>query len=164
MPSFKEIQDEIANILDIPTDQMDDEQKAAWDSYANELGRQEASKVDGYGQFRRLQAARADALKAEADRLTSRARSIRNNLDWLDSQCLYAMRQHGLKKVSGDIYSISLRANEVVKITDASVLPPEYVRTKTSVEPDKIAIKEALKQGQEVPGAMMDKSYSIRIA
>jgi len=164
MPTFREIQDEIRNIMDVPTDQMDEDQKAAWDAYADELGCQEQDKVDGYGQFRVLEKARAEALAAEGKRLLARSKSILNNLDYLDGRYLGAMQEHGLKKVNGQVYSISVRATDVVEVTDEDALPEEFRRTTVTVAPDKVAIKDALKQGFSIPGAQLAKSYSLRVA
>ena len=163
MATFADIQQEIANILDVDPNEMTEDQKAAWDAYAAELGNQEAEKVDGFGQFRTLQNARADALEAEGKRLIARSRSIRNNLGYLDNRYMTTMQAHGMKKISGDLYSISLRASDVVNVTDMDVLPAEFLRVKTVVDPDKVRIKDALKQGQEVPGAELKKSYSLRV-
>lgn len=164
MPSFSTIEAEISNILDVSPDDMDEEQKALWSAYAAELGNQEADKVDRYGQFRNLESARADALEAEGKRLIARSRSIRNNLGYLDSRYVVTMRKHRLKKISGELYAISLRATDIVNVTDMNVLPAEYIRVKTTTEPDKLAIKDALKQGIEIPGAMLEKSFSLRIS
>lgn len=48
------------------------------------------------------------------------------------------------------------RGQPAVTITDEAALPSQFIRTKT--EPDKTAIKEALKGGQVVPGAELSNS------
>ena len=163
MPSFSSIEQEISNMLDIPDEQLSDEQKAALDAYLNELGSQEASKIDNFALFVRLESARAEALRAEAQRLSSRARTAENRIAHLKMQYMQAITQAGLQGVKGNVYRLSIRGTDVVKITDDAVLPSEYVRTKTTVEPDKTAIREALKSGQEVPGAALVKSFSLQV-
>ncbi|MDR2541688.1 MAG: siphovirus Gp157 family protein [Candidatus Peribacteria bacterium] len=39
----------------------------------------------------------------------------------------------------------------MTKITDEGLLPAEYVKVKETRAPDKVAIKEAIKSGTDVP-------------
>jgi hypothetical protein len=67
---------------------------------------------------------------------------------------MFALQELGLKKLDAPDMSVSLRDGPPgVEITDASILPDRYVRIK--VEPDKAAIREALKDGEEIPGACL---------
>lgn len=162
--TFSEIQEEIANIMEIPEDQFDEAQKAAWIEYCEELGSQEAEKVDGFGQFKRLELAHAEALEAEGKRLIAKAKARRNNIDRLDAYYLNVMQKQGLKKVKGNIYSISVRASEYVNVSDLTAIPREYCTVVTNISPNKMAIKAALKDGQEIPGASLGKNFSLQIA
>lgn len=164
MPSFAEIQHEISNILDIAEDQLDEEQREQWQLYFDELATQESSKVDSYGQFKRLEKARAEALKAEAKRLSAKADAILRNLDRTDDYFLHVMMNQGLKRVRGDKYSISIRNSDIVEILDMDAIPEDYLKVTTNVSPDKIAIKAALKEGREIPGTTLAKSSSLIVA
>lgn len=164
MPTFTDILDEISNMLDIPDEELTEEQRATMDAYLDELASQEASKVDAFGQFVRLESARAEALKAEAARLSARAKAAQNRIDFLRMRYLQAMQGAGLQKVRGDVYTMSIRAADVVQITNTVILPEQYVTEKTEIVPNKIAIRDALKQGREIPGAQLAKSYSLRVA
>lgn len=60
--------------------------------------------------------------------------------------------------------SISTRAPALM-ISDATQLPAEFTVTKTETRPDREKIKEALKAGQEVPGAYLtngSETLSVR--
>ena len=164
MPTFTDILNEISNMLDIPDEELTEEQRATMDAYLDELASQEASKVDAFGQFVRLESARAEALKAEAARLSARAKAAQNRIDFLRMRYLQAMQGAGLQKVRGDVYTMSIRAADVVQITNTVILPEQYVTEKTEIVPNKIAIRDALKQGREIPGAQLAKSYSLRVA
>ncbi len=48
MPTFAEIQEEIRNMLDIPDEELDEDQNAAMDEYLNELAKQESEKIDSF--------------------------------------------------------------------------------------------------------------------
>ena len=151
-------------MLDIPDEQLSDEQKAALDAYLDELGSQEASKVDNFALFVRLESARAEALRAEAQRLASRARTAENRIAYLKMRYMQAIEQAGLKGVKGSVYRLSIRATDIVNVTNQDALPEQYVRVKTTVEPDKVALKAALKEGQVIPGAALVQTYSLQVA
>lgn len=164
MPTFIEIQEEIANMLDIPDDQLDDEHKRLMDAYLNELAEQEAGKIDGFAQFIRVQSAHAEACKNEGRRLLERAKSAERRLQSLKNHYTGEMLKRGLKKISGSVYSISLRKSQTVEATDdLSILPEPYLRKKEIIEPDKETIREALKDGLEVPGCKLVEKYSLQI-
>lgn len=165
--SFADIQYEIANMLDIPDDELTDEQKRLMEDYLNELGQQEASKIDAFSGFIRQQSAIAEAMKEESQHLANKARAIQNKIDALKNHYLVIMRSYGLKKVSGDIYSIGVRENTRVEVKDIEALKamdnPLYLKTEVTYKPDKGTIKEALKGGLDIPGCSLEKSYSLNI-
>lgn len=164
MPTFANIQEEIRNILDIPDEELTDEQKTLVEDYLNELGQQEASKVDGFAQFILLEAARAKAMKDEARRLTSRAKTAENRIAYLKSRYLDIMSGNGLKKVQGDAYTLSVRESKAVVVpADLSGLDEIFLRRKEMVEADKAVIKEALANGQSIPGCELRTNYSLQI-
>lgn len=166
-PSFDHIQQEIANMLDVPDDELSEDQKRLMDLYLDELGQQEASKVDAFSGFIRKQAAIAEAMKEESQHLANKARAIQNKIDSMKRHYLAVMQQHGLKKISGEIYSIGVRENTRVEVKDLEALKamdnPLYLKTEITYKPDKGTIKEALKDGLEIPGCSLEKSYSLNI-
>lgn len=164
MPNFADIQTEIAAMLDIPDEELTDEQRRAMEEYLSELGEAEAAKVDGFAQFIRLETAGAEAMKEESKRLAAKAKTRENRIAYLKSRYMGAMQEHGLKKISGNAYTLSLRASESVAVTAmVDNLPPEYVREKVSREPDKLAIRDDLKAGKSIPGCELTKIYSLQI-
>ena len=78
MPTFNEIQQELAGMLSIPDEELTSEQREAMDAYIDELAKLEADKVDGFGQFLKIQSALAEACKEESRRLAAR-RGQRNH-------------------------------------------------------------------------------------
>ena len=59
--------------------------------------------------------------------------------------------------------AVSYRKTQAVNIVDESLLPKEYLRFKTTSAPDKTAIKDAIKAGKDVPGAMLEERQSMTI-
>ena len=173
LPSFEAIQSEIQNILETydNTDndldeysmQLNEEQQAELDAYLEMLGTQESEKVDGFAQFIKMSEAQQSALKAEADRLLKRARSIENTRNFLKSRYLEVMERHGLKKVSGSSYTLSRRATKCVQILEEDVIPEELWRVKTTREPAKQDIMALLKSGKDVPGCQLAESVSLQV-
>ena len=98
MPTFAEIQEEIASMLDIPDEQLDEEQKQIMDSYLNELAAQEAGKIDGFSQFIRLQSEHVEACKNESKRLLERAKTAERRIQSLKNYYTGEMLRRGLKK------------------------------------------------------------------
>lgn len=109
-------------------------------------------------------AAVEDRLSAEIWSLTQRKKSIIRSMDKLH---LLACREMDPgSKWTNDVHTIASRKNIVVSDDiDMSVLPEKYVRVKTTREPDKIAIKEALTSGEEIsiPGAKLLHRYTVTI-
>lgn len=164
MPSFDAIQQEIAGMLSVPDEELTDEQQAMMNAYLDELGQQEAAKVDAFGQFLRIQSATAEACKKEAQRLASKAQTAESRIAWLKAKYLNIMQTNGLRKVQGNSYTLSVRESEAVAVPqDVSGLPELYLRRKETIEADKAVIKEALAAGQEVPGCELRKSYSLQV-
>lgn len=163
MPKFSDICDEISSMLSIPDEDLTDEQRAAMEEYLNDLAGQEADKVDAFGSFIRVESARAEACKKEAQRLANKAKTAEGRISYLKHLYLCTMQSNGLKKVQGSAYTLSIREADSVDVTDVAALPDMYIRRKESVEPDKTVLKEALKGGLEIPGATLVKTSSLQI-
>ena len=69
----------------------------------------------------------------------------------------------GPGKVSGPGWSAGLTSSRAVVVLSEGMVPGEYFRVKTTREPDKAAIKEAIESGAEVPGATLEDRYSATI-
>ena len=59
--------------------------------------------------------------------------------------------------------AVSFRRSETVEVSDVSLLPDDLKRVKTTVEPNKTAIKALLKDGQEVVGCCLVENQNINI-
>lgn len=162
--TFGQIQFEIATMLDIPDDVLTEDQRKKMDTYLDELAVAERTKVDGFGQFVRLQTARVEACKEESKRLAAKAKAAEKRIAWLKMKYLASMQANGVKEIKGDAYTISIRKSEAVAVTAmVDTLPVEYQRKKIIVEPDKTAIKDALKRGLEIPGCSLGDTFSLNI-
>ena len=101
----------------------------------------------------------------QAKRLTELSRSDASRADALeDSLVLVLTRlQPTANRFSFPNHELTSRKSEAVEIGDEDALPSEWLTLKTTSQPDKAAIKEALKAGHLIPGAQLVSRRSWRI-
>ncbi|HFI0914088.1 TPA: siphovirus Gp157 family protein [Streptococcus suis] len=100
-------------------------------------------------------------LKEEIDRLTARHKSIDNDITRLKTGLQGAFEITGHEKVKTLLFTVSLANNQPSVVVDENLLPKKYfIQT---LKPDKTAIKELLKAGKKVKGAVLQESRSLRI-
>jgi hypothetical protein len=74
-----------------------------------------------------------------------------------------AMNLYGLEKVETPVMTLSFRASESIEIINMDQLSNDYKVTKTSTSADKKAIKDAIKEGKDVDGAILNKNRNLQI-
>jgi hypothetical protein len=101
----------------------------------------------------------------QAKRLTELSRSDASRADALeDSLVLVLTRlQPTATRFSFPNHELTSRKSQAVEISDEQALDPQWLTVKTTSQPDKAAIKEALKAGKEIPGAQLLSRRSWRI-
>lgn len=102
-----------------------------------------------------------DKLKEEIDRLTKRKKSIENDITRLKTGLQGAFEITGHEKVKTLLFTVSLANNQPSVVVDEELLPKKYFVQKLT--PDKTTIKELLKAGKKVKGAVLQESRSLRI-
>ena len=100
----------------------------------------------------------ADAISAEAKKLTARAQAAKNKAERLKA---YITDNLAGEKFSTPRVAISYRKSQAVKVTDALALPDAY--KVVDIKPDKTAIKNAIKAGEKVQGAEVEERVSTII-
>lgn len=98
--------------------------------------------------------------KAEEDTLAKRRKSNERKVEYLKRLLLDNMNG---QKYSTTRCAVSFRRSEAVQVTDVEHIPAELLRVKTTVEPNKTAIKDALKAGQEISGCKLVENMSVQI-
>lgn len=105
--------------------------------------------------------AEAYAIKAEINRLKARQKSAEHSVERMEdyiARCL-----DGEKWESADrLNKVTYRKSEVVH-ADVDSLEERFVRVRTTVEPDKTAIKNAIKNGEDVAGAYIEEKQNIKL-
>jgi hypothetical protein len=105
------------------------------------------------------------AIDTEIKRLQERKKRINNRREQLRDYLRHNMEAAGHKKIECPLFTITLaKGRDQVQIADEAALPDEYVRVKTEIKPDKVAIGKALKDGATVPGAeLVTGPTSLRV-
>ena len=97
---------------------------------------------------------RLAGIKARQDELKERKARIDRRQSTRRSVVHAALDTAGLRKIERAEYTVSLRAvPQGVEVIEPELLSDEYVRIKR--DPDKAAIKAALKAGVTIPGAAL---------
>lgn len=122
---------------------------------------QAAEKIEATALYLRELDAEAKAAKEEADRMLARVKSMQKRSDYLKAMLLDAL--HATGKVKTGRVTVSIRTTKAVEIAEGADLPEAYTTVKTTVSPNKVAIKQALLDGVEVPGCHIEERESVQI-
>ena len=181
---MEEIQEEIA---------ANGEASAALLERFQEFCKAHGDKVDRIGRFVRSMEARTQHCRAEAQRLTERARSAENKTLRTKSMVLYFLKVRDLKRIEGTEFTLRIQANSQasVIIRDEEQIPIEYKTLGIAVNggvwkailkalpeeltralvgavkesaPDNDAIKRAVGRQEVVPGAEVKRGEHLRVA
>ena len=122
-----------------------------------------AAKSEDYGHAILNLKGMAAAAKAEKERLTALQRFYENTYNRLDNALKKAMVATGHDKVETPTMRLSLRRTTATEVDDLDAVPAEFKTTKVEVVADKTAIKKAIQQGEDVPGAHLVENVSLQI-
>lgn len=138
------------------------EDSAAWSELWAGLQVKLVDKVHGLCCVIRNTEGEAMAIDAEIKRLTAKKKALQNKVDNLTSYLEYNLKASDSSEVKTSIFTVKFAKTPAsVKILDESALPTDMLRVKT--EPDKTAIKAAIKEGREVPGACLEAGERLVI-
>jgi hypothetical protein len=101
----------------------------------------------------------------QAKRLSDLARTDAGRADALEESLVFVLTQlqPEATRFSFPNHELSSRKSQAVVIDDEEALDPEWLAIKTTTQPDKAAIKEALKAGRQIAGAQLLSRRSWRI-
>ncbi len=111
-------------------------------------------KADGYARVLKELNAEADKYNAEIQHMAARRDSINNRGKMLKQHLYDSMKATGKLKFKTDLFSFGIQKNggvQPMEILPDVTIPDEYCRK----EPDNAKIREALKNGAELPFAVL---------
>ena len=162
--TLRELTEEYMALVDMADDVDVDEE--VWRDTLEGIGGEIEVKADGYANVILELESKSAALKAETDRLGARRKSIDNSIVRIKKALEEAMRATGKVKFKTDLFSFNIQKNpaslKLADDIDVYSLPAEYVKF-AAPEVDKAKVKEALKNGTELPWAHMEQSEGLRI-
>ena len=121
------------------------------------------TKAGGYAKIIANYQANVDAADAEIKRLKEYKEFNDKALDRLKNALRESMLISGIDKLESDLFRLSLRRSEAVEVDVLEALPAEFINVKNVVTADKVAIKEAIKRGENVMGARIIENFNLQI-
>jgi hypothetical protein len=103
------------------------------------------------------------AIDEELKRLQAIKKAKNNVIDRMKESVDNAMGFYGIEKISTPTLNLSLRKSESIEIINESQLADNYKSEKITYSPDKTRIKNAIKEGIEVDGAVLVIKFNLQI-
>ncbi len=125
-------------------------------------------KLEGVALWIKDLKAEAEAVKAEADKLTARKKAVENKIDGLKQWLLYALNGEKLKTPRCNVYqthSQKVVIDDEKALVDMLMTSPfgeKFLRVQEP-EIDKNALKDSLKQGYEYEFVHLEQTESVVI-
>ena len=164
MASLYEIDEQIARCIHMPEsdEYVDSETGEIFDrEYIEQLQMDKDVKIEYLIKLYKNKLSDSEALKKEADEFAKRSKSMKNATEGIKNYLNYVLQGEKFKSEDG-LHQITFRKSQSVEITDISKLKECYLRYKEP-EADKTAIKEAIKSGVDVVGAVLVEKISPSI-
>jgi uncharacterized coiled-coil DUF342 family protein len=105
----------------------------------------------------------ADAIDNEIKRLKAMKESKERAIDRLKSAVKNAMLVSSIEKIESPLFKLIIRKSEAVEVDIVEALPNAFLNVKNVVTADKVAIKEAIKRGENVTGARLIENFNLQI-
>ena len=116
-----------------------------------------------YATVIRMLQRKTEEADAEIKRMAAIKDKLGRTVETMIKTLSMACQGLGFDKINGLTAAISFRKSEQTIIDNAEMLPSEFVKEKITYAPDKTAIKNAIKAGQDVPGAHVETVNNIQI-
>lgn len=154
MANLYEIDRAILDCVDCETGEIIDQERL------DSLMMERSDKIESVALWVKNLESDAVAYKAEKEAFANREKQATEKAkrlrEWLARVC------EG-NKFNTTRCAISFRKSESVEIAEGVTIPEEYMRTKTTTEPDKVEIKAALKAGTQIDGCRLVTNINTSI-
>ena len=104
-----------------------------------------------------------DIIDREIERLEERKAYVKKNKERMKTIVGSAMEEFGINKIKSETLQLSFRKSESVDIFDESLVDDRFKKVKTEISIDKTAIKNAIKNGEDVQGAKIVEKNNLQI-
>ena len=128
------------------------------------------TKIENIGCYIKNLESDVEALKKEEDNLKARRKSAENKIEGLKRYlngyliaCFPKDEDRAKWKFKTPKVVLGYRKSSSVEVPDIEKLDKKYLKITTKVDPDKKAIGQALKNGEEVIGAVLKQNINLSI-
>lgn len=158
MPSLYELTEQAAILMDMLEREEIDEQTLndTLEALCAEQKIEDCCKV-----YRQLKA-NAEMYKAEKDRLFKKQRTAENGAERIRQMLSGYLEAVGKNKLEAGVFTVKSTKSVAVEITDESKIEMLY-QIEQPPKIDKRAIAQAIKAGEDVPGAVLTERISCNI-
>ena len=133
------------------------------ESDLNALNAEISEKIENVACYIKNLTADISALKEEERNLNTRRKQKERKIDSLKGYINYAMELSGRKSLESPRCKVSFRKSSSVEVPDINALDKDYIIETIEIKPNKVAIKEALKEGKTVEGAEIVERQNLLI-
>ena len=155
----QQLYERVIDTLDSETGEVDLEAVTALEAKKEEF----AMVAINYATVIRMLQRKTEEADAEIKRMAAIKDKLGRTVETMTKTLSAACQGLGFDKINGLTAAISFRKSEQTIIDNAEMLPLEFVKEKITYAPDKTAIKNAIKAGQDVPGAHIETLNNIQI-
>lgn len=148
------IDQEILSCVDVETGEVMDIERLT------ELQMERSTKIENVACYIKNLENEAIGLKAQKDAFAEREKAAKSRIEGLKRWLAQAT---GGEKFASERCEVSFRRSEQVVVGDMDALPEQYVREKITLEPDKTAIKNAIKAGEFVAGCELVTNLNAQV-
>jgi hypothetical protein len=123
-------------------------------------------KADNYARVMKNMEADLNGIKAEIERLSTRKKTIENNIKRMKEALQFSMETTGKTKFKTELFSFGIRKNAPAVVMDEPYIEnvPERFLKYSDPTINRLAIKEAIQNGEDLEGlAHLEKSTSLTI-
>lgn len=126
----------------------------------DELQMARNDKIEGISLWIKNLEAEKEAVKHEKDNFADRQKRLEKKIESLKGYLTYALDG---QKFSTPKVAVSFRKSESVLVKDKYLIPDNYMNLSVVREPNKAAIKNALKRGEEIMGVELIEKRNVQI-
>lgn len=122
-------------------------------------------KVEGILKLKRSKEATVELVKVEIERLQKIVSKHEKDAKWLNNYVECEMQRSNKTEVKGNLFTAKLQLTPPrVEVVNELAIPRSYLRVvPESAAPDKIRIKDALQNGQSVPGCELKQDLKLKV-
>ena len=110
------------------------------------------NKALNYTKLLKILESNINAIDNEINRLEEIKKTKEKTFKLLKDKLSNSMQTFGILELDFNIFKLNFRKSKSIEIIDNTLIPDNFLVTKTTKTPDKIALKKAIEQGEIIEG------------